>query len=621
MPGLTFIDFDGLGMDPQIVVRGFYGGGETESVVLLRDGRPLNALESGRVDWDLIPLAAVRSIEVVRGGASAAWGDAALGGVINVGTSQLEGRGLYGMLSGGQHGVFRAAAGLGGAQARRPYSVFADYDRLDGYREHAARSSTGLQTSFALRRRPAGSLTISTEHDWRDSDQPGPLTAAALAQSRTQVSPFHQFDRAEEQVHRVSLEQQSAGPSLRSWNAYLTSEYRRSDRIRTVPLAPDFADTKDRVLSTARLLGSAQFEMPGFFGQDTWVVGADGSLGRARSEYYDFLQGPAAAYTNASPVRGGLDQRGESTRAALAGFFHYAWEARPAVRVTLGGRLDWLHDGFEARPPSDPADRSATHLAFSPKAGVNVRLIENERQRLRAYANVTRSFKAPTLDQLFDQRTIPVPFPPFEITFANHELDPQYGTSFEAGVYHSIDFDERLSAELSLAAYHMSLRDELDFDLQTLSYKNVGRSLHRGIESGLRVNGPYTLSAFANYTLQAATSEVGENDGKYLKAIPLHFVTAGLNAGGDQGPGAGIVVSTARGIWLDDANTLELPAWTRWDARLSWRIGTVQLFADVFNLWDTEYSTTGFPDPSDPSVVYYHPAAGRVLQLGVRRDW
>ena len=37
MPGLAFIDFDGLGMDPQIVVRGFYGGGETESVVLLRD--------------------------------------------------------------------------------------------------------------------------------------------------------------------------------------------------------------------------------------------------------------------------------------------------------------------------------------------------------------------------------------------------------------------------------------------------------------------------------------------------------------------------------------------------------------------------------------------------------
>ena len=96
------------------------------------------------------------------------------------------------------------------------------------------------------------------------------------------------------------------------------------------------------------------------------------------------------------------------------------------------------------------------------------------------------------------------------------------------------------------------------------------------------MNGPHTLSAFANYTLQAATSESGENDGNYLKAIPRHFVTAGVNAGGEQGPAAGLVISSARRTWLDDANTRELPAWTRWDARLSWRVRSVQLFADVF---------------------------------------
>ncbi len=29
-PGVTFLDFDGLGFDPQLTVRGFYGGGEAE---------------------------------------------------------------------------------------------------------------------------------------------------------------------------------------------------------------------------------------------------------------------------------------------------------------------------------------------------------------------------------------------------------------------------------------------------------------------------------------------------------------------------------------------------------------------------------------------------------------
>jgi outer membrane receptor protein involved in Fe transport len=391
--------------------------------------------------------------------------------------------------------------------------------------------------------------------------------------------------------------------------------------VRTVPLAPDFADTKNRLLNTARLLGSAQFELPGWFGNDSWLLGLDGSVGRARSRYYEFLQGPAQTYGAASPERGALNQRGRSTRAALAGFFHYAWEPSDVLRVTLGGRLDWLNDSFEATAPSEPVDRSTDHLAFSPKAGLNLRLAESATHQSRVYANVARSFKAPTLDQLFDQRTIPVPFPPFEITFANHELKPQYGTSVEAGIFHGMSVTPSLSAELTLAAYHMSLRDELDFDLQTLSYKNIGRSQHRGIEAGIRVEAPLTLSGFANYTLQAATSETGENDGKYLKAIPLHFVTAGIDAGRETGPSASLVMSSAQRIYLDDANTLELPGWTRWDARLSWRIRTFQLFADVFNLFDAEYSTTAFPDPTDPAIVYHYPAAGRVLQVGIRREW
>jgi len=58
---------DGLGLDPQLTLRGFYGGGEAEYVVVLLDGRPLNGLESGLFDWDLVPLSALESIEVVRG--------------------------------------------------------------------------------------------------------------------------------------------------------------------------------------------------------------------------------------------------------------------------------------------------------------------------------------------------------------------------------------------------------------------------------------------------------------------------------------------------------------------------------------------------------------------------
>ena len=57
-------------------------------------------------------------------------------------------------------------------------------------------------------------------------------------------------------------------------------------------------------------------------------------------------------------------------------------------------------------------------------------------RRAMLWLSASRTFKAPTLDQLFDQRPIPIPFPPFSLTTSNPDLDPQRGTSVEAGIYH-----------------------------------------------------------------------------------------------------------------------------------------------------------------------------------------
>ena len=59
VPGFTLVDFDGLGQDPQMIVRGFYGGGETDYITVMLDGRPLNNLHAGMMIWDLISPVAI----------------------------------------------------------------------------------------------------------------------------------------------------------------------------------------------------------------------------------------------------------------------------------------------------------------------------------------------------------------------------------------------------------------------------------------------------------------------------------------------------------------------------------------------------------------------------------
>jgi outer membrane receptor protein involved in Fe transport len=90
---------------------------------------------------------------------------------------------------------------------------------------------------------------------------------------------------------------------------------------------------------------------------------------------------------------------------------------------------------------------------------------------------------------------------------------------------------------------------------------------------------------------------------------------------GSTGLAGSLVANGARGIWLDDTNQLELPGFARLDGRLSYPLGRVRLELEVFNVLDSEYSTTGYPDPAGTGTVYYYPAAGRVVQAGLSVSW
>lgn len=622
VPGFAILDVEGTGGDPQVTVRGFYGGGEAEYVVVLLNGRPLNGAEAGLVNWDLIPLAAVERIEVVRGGASSLYGDAAVGGVINIITHSGLPHGFRGRLSGGAHGRVEGSAALDTQVGGRVLSLFANARRADGFRENAEAASTSAGGTIDLVNGGGRTLRISALGHWRDRQEPGPVEGGALREGRLRSAPFYRFDAAEERLGRVALDAGAEFGSETRISGFVLGEIRGAETVRTLPLAPDFADTKARQLDGRRLLTSVQAEQGGLPLAGRVVVGVDGALDWLDSEYRAVASGGPEAYESGSGEAGEIDARGAGRRISLGAFAALDLHPADAVGISLGGRLDWLRDRFVPRRPGDAQESEAEHLAFSPKLGVNVRWLRTAAQEGHLYANVGRSFKAPTPDQLFDQRSIPVPFPPYRVAFSNAELNPQYGRSAEAGLYHhAMLVPGILQADVSLAAYQIDMRDELDFDLETFRYVNLGRSRHRGVEAGLRLRGPAGVGVFANYTLQSVTLRNGEYEGNRVKAIPEHFWSGGVSAGAPTGLAGSIVLSAARGIWLDDANTVELPGYTRLDGRASYPLGGLRLSLEVFNLLDRAYSTTGFPDPAGTGAIYYYPAAGRTLQIGLSTGW
>src|SRR5207247_8378091 len=65
---------------PVVSARGFFGGGEAEYILLLVDGVPIADVESGLIDWSVIPASSIQRMEAFRGPGAARYGDSAAAG-------------------------------------------------------------------------------------------------------------------------------------------------------------------------------------------------------------------------------------------------------------------------------------------------------------------------------------------------------------------------------------------------------------------------------------------------------------------------------------------------------------------------------------------------------------
>jgi outer membrane receptor protein involved in Fe transport len=623
-PGISTVDFDGLGFDPQLMVRGFYGGGEAEYLVVLVDGRPVSQLQTGVVAWDVLPpLAAIETIEVVRGGTSSLYGDAAIGGVINVITRKggFSGQRVRWEAGGGMEETFRAAADIAGPLEWRSFSLGGGFDRTGGFRDHAERTAIRGRASVALAYSSHSRLALTIRSHWRSFDEPGPLLESLALEDRRSSDPLFRFDHSTDRSHDAALEGEELLSNGIRLSGTLFGELRNADAIRTLALAPGFGDTKERLAGTSRAGLGVQVEsndtpLPGV---DRLVIGIEGTRGTLDSKYYRYASGTRSQYGTERGERGELDTEAASARTAGALYAQYTAQLR-MLRLSLGARYDRLHERSDPSAPAGQPRETATHAAFSPKAGINLEYLNGATGSGNLYFTISRSFKAATLDQLYDLRNIPVPFPPFEIRTSNPELRPQHGRNLEAGVYQSTALGSAVRSNGSLSLYQMDMTDELDFDVSSFRYVNLGRSRHRGVEAALYLDG-VRVSVFGTYTLQAATSQSGDHAGKRLKAIPRHTLNAGASVRPWRLLEAAALVTQMRGVFLDDANTVKLPNHSRVDAQLMLQLHRFGVLLSVRNLLGAEYSTSGFLDPSGSGEAYLYPAAGRVFELGIRGGW
>ena len=114
------------------------GLGANRTLVLVNGRRHVAGFDSGSVDVNVIPSIAVKRVEVVTGGASAAWGSDAVAGVVNfIYDKDLDGlkvESQYGITGEGDNDTYRLAAAYGTetSDGRGRLLIAAEYNKSDG---------------------------------------------------------------------------------------------------------------------------------------------------------------------------------------------------------------------------------------------------------------------------------------------------------------------------------------------------------------------------------------------------------------------------------------------------------------------------------------------------------
>lgn len=496
------------------------GGASPERVAVLLDGVPLSSGNGGAVNLDVIPLAAVKSIEVSPGARSAGSGDAAIGGAVNLLTSSATRINRENLdLSSGAFGVYRA-------------TVQSDFvlrtQRVEGVLETSGR---GSRFSY-----PDGDSTAERKgvqaRSWRgfaglsSVGGDGPRITAFVYNSTVGIPGALEQFQPGATTHNKRVRTQGVWDWLHG-------------RRLTAGSSMWYESGEDHVRSMETRIKTDSDWRERFIGARQTLHLAMGAL-ESHGEFE--LRSRRIAGTDRIPSQSfGVHDRTEfSLRASLKGTAGFQ---RGVASLTLMGAVD----GDQGALP-----------AYSPRADLEYA----HRLGLYTRAGWGRSFRRPPLTSLFWKADA--------FVAGNPNLRPERSSEwdFAAGIRHGIVLIES-------RCFERHLQDIISWERDAMGRyqpRNVPRAVTTGREDQLSVElGGGDMAIVYSHVFAAAHDRSGEvnHDGMVLVMSPRHThdLTANATIGRLSARLSGRWVS-ARELRRDNAGGKRLPPYKLIDANL-----------------------------------------------------
>ncbi len=549
--GVNVRDFGGLGRLSTVSIR----GASAEQVVILVDGVHVNPASGGGVDLSSIPPAHIDRIEVIRGGDSAFFGDAAIGGVVNIVTKRAKDQATNtGSISYGSFNTLQTSAARSQGFERASYMASVTYFHSDG--DFGFRNNNGTEFN--------GEDDFDDIRKNNEADNRGALVKANFSPgSHVEIGAQNEFYSSERGV-----------PGLVTFPSPNVHE---AELRNTATLTLAIAD-----LPASRMSWRTRVSYP--YREDTYKDPRGEQTGVPRrteqathspdvEQTIQYVWGEHQIWTASGQYRRD-DLRDDD----------FDNPTRDTVSGAIRDQISLAKDIVTLVPAVRYDDISDTGDAWSPKFGAAVKPLD----WMTLKANAGRSFRAPSFAELYYNHGF---------VEGNVDLEPERATSYDAGaqLHTSWLFVEG-------AAFRSDIEDLIEYVLVSgFRYKpyNIGRARLDGVELALTLEPVRFASLSGSYTLLRARDL--ERDGEANAQIPGRPRHTGFaRAEGHWDVFTPFVeFHYIGGNFVTAANTKLLPERKIWNVGLTTRAGDyVTLGMEAKNVGNDEaVDVRGFPLP------------------------
>ena len=589
--GLEVRDFTGSGKTTNVDMRGFGETGPSNMLVLI-DGRRVNAIDLSNTDWSQINLSQVERIEVVRGADSVLYGDNAASGVVNIITKKGQGKPAVKIEEkGGSYTTSAGAVETSGSNEKSSYRVSAEYFNTDGYRKNSDlfRKDFGLQLGHSFT--PDFSTNLTWGYHADRYGLPGALKESELSSlgRRATTKPDDSAD-SEDYFFNLELKQDFQDKGQLATN--FSGRFRSTDGHYI-----SFSGTHDDYIPTYSFTPRYSLKTDLFGKENTLIAGLDATyatddiLDRNTGIFFQFNDKIEIAKRNIGQYL--QDQIRLNEKLSLkAGFRHE--QARYDFR-----QLTEISSKDKKIEENNVYDVGAVY-AYAEDSQV--------------YVDYATSFRYPLIDEFFSSKT-------FGGGGLNPSLSPQLGKNIEAGVRHSLTKEWQCRINF----FRQDITNEIFLNPDTYTNANYDKTIHQGVEAETDVQLSDMLGLFANYTFTSAKFGKGAFKGNEIPAAPKNKASGGIRWKPKPSLRLNLIVNYVGSMFLisDQANAFpKMDEYVTVDLNLNYNLKDMEFFLNLNNIFDAKYSeygviSFGFP-PFVPAERAFYPAAGRNVMAGVR---